>query len=137
VVQDFEDRLRQSARHLAGQAAGLQTHVLPLQAGKRFLAGNAVMRLENKLVRISSGLLVPESAVRPAQPIDQILTYLDAEEMFGQPVPPEAAARMVSVLSVEQTVAWAAHWLAKLGRPGAARRDVDSEFAPHRCVGRP
>ncbi len=66
------------------------------------------------------------------------MTYLDGDEMFGAPIPPTAVARMTTALSIEQTIAFAAYWLAKLARPRANRRAVDSEFVqqylaePHR-----
>src|SRR5688500_3652088 len=127
MAQSFEDRLRGLANRFSQESAAMRGHTQSIWANDRGTIRDTGARLEIGMVPTSSGLLVPESAARPAQPIDQILTYLDGEEIFGQSIPLEAVPRMLSDVSAEQAAAWAAHWLAKLGHPRASRRTLDAE----------
>ena len=75
-----------------------------------------------------SGLLIPGRYLAPANPIDQVSTYLTSEEVFGFEIPISHLETEMQALPLVETLAFAAGIMASLRRPGSSRSDVDQQY---------
>lgn len=101
------------------------------QQGRIYHAGSMSPLLGNSWRQLSSGIYVPaDSTSRPA-PIDLVLTYLTAEEIFGYPIPEQYIINQLRSCSVADVLVFVAQMLSHFHRPGVRRQEVDIFYADH------
>ena len=85
---------------------------------------------DQAMYQLANGLIVPESAVTTADPLDRMRVYLTTEEILGpgRTISLAAIIEGVKTVSLESTISWCAAWVAKLFHPGKTHREVDAEF---------
>lgn len=106
-----------------------QDFLVAAERGSWFNEGSVSPVVSTDFVETPSGLLVPASVTRPAQPMDQFKTYLNAVDTMGAPVPLEMVVRHLSTVPLEVALRWCANWMARLRQPGIRQREVDAYFA--------
>jgi hypothetical protein len=90
--------------------------------------GKLAVGLEQVYRADTNGLLLPERFVVPANPIDQVSTYLTLEEVFGREIPMELFDAEMRAFPLRETLGFAAGIMAKLRDPRLSRSDVDQEY---------
>ncbi|UOX90246.1 hypothetical protein MUY14_06360 [Amycolatopsis sp. FBCC-B4732] len=94
-----------------------------------YFRGTAVQVLGSRWRLVQSGLIIPEYMAQLPAPLDQVLTYLDPDEIFGYTPPVAFLHEQVRRLTVEMIIVNVAAILAVFRKPGAKRNQVDKRFA--------
>ena len=103
-------------------------HLVGVTQDRLFAQGTATPAVHSQFSPTSSGLFVPSSAARPAEPIDQIQVYLTAPEVLGVSVSRDEVINQLAQVSLEIAIPWIAGWLSRLHAPLARQGDVDSSY---------
>lgn len=128
TVPDFAAQLRQVTQLFNGGDPTDRDFLVAAGPGSAFLYGSVAPVLMPELFEHHSGLLIPNGAAVPPQPIDQVITYLTAPEVLGQSISVQQVRLHLQRVSLRHTVEFASHWLTALNKPSVTRSEVDEQF---------
>ena len=126
---DAYEQAEQLRAAIAGGDPMPQNFLVQTRHHQPYLRGTVTPAIMNNFEPLASGLLVPTSVSKGAQPIDQVKVYLTAGESLGAEVPFDQIAALLAGISLEIAVPWVTQWLAALHVPGATQAEVDARFA--------
>src|ERR1044072_406486 len=105
---DHAERLRHLRQLIAGDDPTPRDHLVSISPDQPLLRGTAFPAIAAHFEATHSGLLVPRGTLRGPYPIDQMQTYLTADESLGQSVELELVLHALSRLSLEEALTWTA-----------------------------
>ena len=112
----------------ANEPVELRSYLAAAAPNQVRLMGSTASAIMSSYVQTDSGLIVPQSAARAAIPLDQILKYLTAAELFpGLPVPDGFVERQLPRVGLDDVLIFVAMLVNPFRRPGAVRKDLDLE----------
>jgi hypothetical protein len=103
-------------------------HLAIPKAGRTYFPGTTIPAVGARYVERPDGLIVPESAARPPQPIDLIQTYITYSELFGFAPDPDYVVKALGAVPRDEFVRGSAVLLGMYENIGASRHDIDRQL---------
>ncbi len=127
--RELHAQLDQLTRQFAAnEPVELRSYLATPSADQLKIAGSAASAITTTFVPTASGLLVPQSALQPAIPLDQILKYMTAAELFPDlPVPPGFVERQMPQVGLDDVLIFVAMLVNAQRRPDTTRKSLDLE----------
>ena len=126
---DLADQIARLRQLMTGSDPLPQNFLVGMSEDQWLAKGSVTPAFGLQFTERPTGLLVPSSAVRDAQPIDQFKVYLLADEVLGRSIPLEGVIEALRRTPLELAIRWCAGWMSRLRAPAATHNQVDLLFA--------